>query len=290
MPAPGEAGVIHDIGYQNYRGTRLGRGYAARALYTHSLRSAYGIGRRARSKILPGGLLAAGAVAALILVVVSSQLPQPVLSSVGLVTALSYAGTAFVAIVAPELVSADLRNSTLPLYFSRPLRRSDYAMAKLAALASAVFVLLAVPLVVMYLGLAFATRTGMAGVLAVSGDFLLGVVAAAIHAAVLAVVALPLASFSGRRVFATGLIIGLFLIAAPVSGMLTALDPGTLGQLAGVLDPVRLLAGVDRWLFGDGLPGIVEIGPYGAVYGGVTIAVLAVGTALLVRRYRRLQA
>ena len=40
-------GVIHDIGYQRYEGPRLGRGYSMRALYVHSVRSAYGLGRSA---------------------------------------------------------------------------------------------------------------------------------------------------------------------------------------------------------------------------------------------------
>ena len=40
-----ETGVIHDIGYRRYTGPRLGRAQIARALYWHSLRSAFGIGR-----------------------------------------------------------------------------------------------------------------------------------------------------------------------------------------------------------------------------------------------------
>ena len=43
----------------------------------------------------------------------------------------------FVAAQAPELVVNDLRHRVLPLYFSRPIGRYDYAAAKLVALASA---------------------------------------------------------------------------------------------------------------------------------------------------------
>ena len=35
------AGTIYDIGYRNYEGARLGRGYAFRTLYVHSLRTAF---------------------------------------------------------------------------------------------------------------------------------------------------------------------------------------------------------------------------------------------------------
>ena len=51
--AAGGGGVIHDLGYRRYEGQRLGRPGIIRALYWHSLRSAFGIGRGARAKIVP---------------------------------------------------------------------------------------------------------------------------------------------------------------------------------------------------------------------------------------------
>jgi ABC-2 type transport system permease protein len=279
--------VIHDIGYQRYEGVRLGRRYATRSLWSYSLRSAFGLGRSARSKVLPVGLFAVACVAGVVLVVVNNALGQRVLSYVGLVSTFSYAATVFVAIVAPELVSRDLRNNLLALYFSRPIERSDYALAKLAALAVAVFALFAGPMLIMLLGMAFNTHDGVSGVFHEIGLFLAGLAAAAIHAAVFAAIALPLASLTGRRIFGTGLIIGVFLITAPVSGVLRELDTGTLGRLAGLLDPVSLVNGVDRWLFSEGL---FETGRYGAAYGLVAVAVTLLGTAGLLRRYRRVQA
>ena len=47
------AGVIHDIGYQRYAGPRLGRRHVVTALYLHSLRTAFGLGRSANAKIFP---------------------------------------------------------------------------------------------------------------------------------------------------------------------------------------------------------------------------------------------
>src|SRR6266545_8041978 len=134
-------GVIHDIGYQRYAGTRLGRRYAVRSLWLYSLRSAYGLGRSAKAKILPVGLFTVACIASVVLVVVNNALQQRVLSYVGLVSTFSYAATVFVAIVGPELVSRDLRNNLLALYFSRPIDRADYALAKLGALITAVFAL-----------------------------------------------------------------------------------------------------------------------------------------------------
>lgn len=281
-----ESGVIHDIGYQRYTGVRLGRRYATRSLYWHGVRAAFGIGRGAWAKVLPIGLFALACLAALILVVVDSQLPNRVLSYVGVAATFSYAATVFVAIVGPELVSGDLRHNVLPLYLSRPLRRSDYALAKLGALATAVFALFAGPMLVMFVGLAF-TASGLGGVLEEGRLLLAGLGAAVIHAAVLAAMGLPLAALSGRRVFATGIIIAVFLLTAPVSGALRALDSDGSGQLAGLLDPVSLLNGVDKWIFGFGL---VDVGSYGPVYGAVALALAAAGTGCAVWRYRRVTA
>jgi ABC-2 type transport system permease protein len=279
-------GVIHDIGYQRYEGPRLGRAYAARSLYVHSVRSAYGLGRSAWAKVLPIGLIGITSITSLILVVINSQLPEPVIDYVGIASTFTYAATVFVAVVAPELVSVDLRSNLLQLYLSRPLRRSDYALTKLAALATATFLLLAVPMLIMFLGMAFSTDDGIAGVFHELGGLWLGLLMAVLHAALLAAIALPLAALSGRRVFATGMIIAVFLLTAPVSGALRAFDSSsTLGQLAGLIDPAVLLSGVDQWLFGTDVQ-LTDIGGFGPVYGLVTVALIALGTAAAVRRYK----
>jgi len=287
MSSPDRTGVIHDIGYQRYEGPRLGRGYSSRSLFVHSVRGAYGLGRSPWAKVLPFGLLGASSIAALILVVVNTQLPVEVIDYVGIASTFTYASTVFVAIVAPELVSVDLRSNLLSLYLSRPLRRTDYALTKLAALAAATFVMFAGPMLILFLGMAFSTDNGIAGVFSEFGGLLEGLMAAAIHALVLAAIGLPLASLSGRRVFATGMIIAVNLLSAPISGVLQTLGgDGAGSQLAGLLNPVNLLNGVDRWLF-DG--GIFDVGPYGPVYGLVSLAIVAIGTACTVWRYKKVK-
>jgi ABC-2 type transport system permease protein len=279
-------GVIHDIGYQRYEGPRLGRGYAMRSLYVHSVRSAYGLGRSAWAKLLPFALLGFTSLAALILVVVNTQLPEPVIDYVGIASTFTYAATVFVAVVAPELVSVDLRSNLLQLYLSRPLRRRDYALTKLASLASATFVLYAIPMLIMFLGMAFNTDTGISGVFSELGGLVQGLLAAVIHAALLSALALPLASLSGRRVFASGMIIALFLLTAPVSAAVMAFGGDTLQNLGGLLNPASLLNGVDQWLFGLNID-LAFTGDYGLVYAMVTVALIALGTALAVVRYKK---
>ena len=63
--APARTGAIHDIGYRHYDGPRLGAAYIRRSLFVETLRGAYGLGRSARSKVMPLGLLALMALPAL---------------------------------------------------------------------------------------------------------------------------------------------------------------------------------------------------------------------------------
>lgn len=281
-------GVIHDIGYQRYEGPRLGRGYAMRSLYVHSVRSAYGLGRSAWAKLLPFAVLSFASLASLILVVVNTQLPEPVIDYVGIASTFTYAATVFVAVVAPELVSVDLRSNLLQLYLSRPLRRRDYALTKLAALATATFAVFAIPMLIMFLGMAFNTDTGISGVFDELGGLCQGLIAAVVHAALLSALALPLASLSGRRVFASGMIIALFLLTTPISAAIQAFGEGALQNLGGLFDPSSLLNGVDQWLFGLNID-IVWTGDYGPVYGLVTAVLIAAGTALSVLRYKKVK-
>lgn len=73
---------IHNIGYRNYDGPRLGRAYARRSLFSQSLRGSYGLGRSGKSKILPMILFAVMCLPAAIMVAVAvatdlKSLPVP---------------------------------------------------------------------------------------------------------------------------------------------------------------------------------------------------------------------
>lgn len=58
----------------------------------------------------------------------------------------------FCATAAPELAGRDQRTRTLRLYFSRALKREDYALTKFAALTTAMLVLTLGPQVLLYVG------------------------------------------------------------------------------------------------------------------------------------------
>lgn len=280
--------VIHDIGYQRYEGPRLGRGYAMRSLFAHSLRAAYGLGRSAKAKIFPWLVAGIIGMVAVVVTAVRAAIGEQALTYLDFADALFVLVILFCAVVAPELVSRDLRNATLPLYFSRPLRRTDYAWAKLGALVAAAWLLLAGPQLLMYVGGVF-TVDGWSAIWEETRDFGGGLAYAAINAAVFGTIALLIASLIGRRAVAAGAVVAAFLVTTPVVGVLIAAGGETAAQLAGLFSPSTLVYGVRGWLFGvsaaDPYPG-----DWGALYGGVTVALLTVCVALLLERYRRVQA
>ncbi len=67
-----------------------------------------------------------------------------------------------VVFVGPNLISQDLRFNALPLYFSRPLRRSDYFLGKLGVIAVYLAAVTIAPAVLAYLlGLGFSLDPGV---------------------------------------------------------------------------------------------------------------------------------
>ncbi|CAM5431691.1 hypothetical protein SCYAM73S_02271 [Streptomyces cyaneofuscatus] len=146
---------IHNIGYRSYDGRRLGRAYARRSLYSQTLRGSFGLGRSAKSKVLPMLLFGVMTLVAAILVAVSMVTPDStklVIKYTSYAIYLQAVIGLFIAAQAPQAVSRDLRFKSVPLYFSRPIERADYVLAKLAATASALFILTGAPLLILYVG------------------------------------------------------------------------------------------------------------------------------------------
>lgn len=309
MAAENASGVIHDIGYQRYQGQRLHRPQIAAALCWHSLRSAFGIGRGAKAKILP--------VFAFVVMCLPAVINAAAMALGGgsrIVTYDTYVSSlrvllllVFVAMQAPELVSRDLRNHVLPLYFARPIRRADYPAAKYAALVLACLAMIDIPLLLLYLGTVLQSH-GTSAVWAQTRALLPGLAIGLMWAVVLAAIGLALASLSGRRAFATGAVaIFLFLsfvlakvliqiaqssgaggLAGP-PGAMTG-PPSGAEHLFGLLSPFTIMDGVRQWLGGTN-PGIVPPpGSYGWLYGAALLLLLGVSLAGLFARYARIPA
>lgn len=276
--------VIHDIGYQRYTGHRLGRRYVVRSLYTHGLRTSFGLGRKVTAKLFPWAVAGIVLVIAVVLTAIRSQTGTQVVSYVEFSDSVNFLILLFCAAVAPELVSRDLRSGVLPLYFSRPLARTDYALAKLAAMVTAVWLMVAGPLLLLFVGGAF-TLHGVGKVWDEFGDFLPGLLYAGLYAVVFSALSLLIASLVGRRAVAAAIIVAVFLVTTPVVGVLSVAPSESLQELAGVASPLTVVGGIGQWLFGIHSKG-VGIGPYGPVYGLATAALVALCVPLLLARYR----
>ena len=101
-------------------------------------------------------------------------------------------------------MSRDLRSRVLPLYFCRPLRSGDYPLAKYLALTGACLLLIEVPLLVLYVGTIASARSG--GRLDETQALIPGLGIGVMWAVLMAAIGLVLASLSGRRAYATGIV------------------------------------------------------------------------------------
>jgi ABC-2 type transport system permease protein len=297
---PSPAGVIHDIGYRSYLGQRLGRGAIVRALTWHSLRSVFGLRRGAKAKIIPVITFAVMCLPAVVnaaAVALSGSHTRQVSYDTYTASLRVLVMLAFLAAQAPEAVSRDLRSHVLPLYFARPIRRADYPLAKLAAFFLACLIMIEVPLLLLYLGTVTQVHGG-AAIWAQTRALLPGLLLGVAWAAVLSGLGLLLASFSGRRAFATGGVAVYFLLTLTLAGLLTNIGQqdfgaggvahsSALAQLAGLISPFTVLDGLRQWLGGTTRGMIPDPGSYGPLYGLAFVILLVAGAGGLILRYRK---
>ncbi|MFI5805621.1 ABC transporter permease [Streptomyces sp. NPDC051561] len=283
---------IHNIGYRGYDGPRLGRSYARRSLFSQSLRGAFGLGRSAKSKVLPMILFAVMCLPAgiIVAVAVATKMKDLPLEYTRYAIVTQAIIGLFLAAQAPQSVSRDLRFKTVPLYFSRPIERADYVLAKYAAMASALFILTAVPVVILYVGsllaeLDFATQTK---------GFAQGMVSVALLSVLFAGIGLVMAALTPRRGFGVAAVIAVLTISYGAVSTVQAIawDQGSTGVISwlGLFSPITLIDGVQTAFLGatSAFPG--EFGPSagaGVVYLLVVLALIAGSYAVLMRRYRK---
>ena len=312
------SGVIHDIGYRRYDGRRLGRAQIARALCWHSLRSAFGIGRGVKAKILPVltfAIMCLPAVVNAVAVAISSSHARQIPYDTYVPALRVLVMTIFIAAQAPELVSRDLRSHVLPLYFSRPIRRIDYPLAKLAAFVIACLIMIEIPELLLYLGTVLQSH-GFSAVWAQTRALTPGLLVGLMWAVLLAAIGLALASFTGRRAYATGTIAIFFFLTWTLARLLSKIAARTSHviaagkgraltlqhghvifirsgpipagvHLAGLISPFTVLDGVREWLGGTS-PGIIaDPRGYGAAYGLMLLVFLGASIGALVARYRK---
>jgi ABC-2 type transport system permease protein len=213
------------------------------------VRTLFGFGRPARAKALPVFVLVFSCLPAVISVFIASETGMPIRHS-AYFAGVSILYVLFSAAQTPELFSRDQANRVLPLVFSRDLSRWQYASARLLSVMVALFAMMIVPQLVLWLGgigmaadtvAVFKERWQVIGpILAVStlGGVMLGTIASAIS------------FMTPRRHLATAAIVGLFIVlgaSTTALGSTSVVDAKT-SQL---FNPIVVLDLANRMLFDE---------------------------------------
>lgn len=290
------AGNIYDLGYRGYVGERFGRRQTFLTLYFHSLRASFGFGRRTVSKLFPMAFAVFAFIPALIQLGVGA-FTSAANADIEIFAHEDYLGFVqiilllFCATTAPELAGRDQRTRTLSLYFSRSLKREDYALAKLAALITAMLVLTLGPQALLYIGNGL-SQDDVWGYITDEWDLVLPIVITAVLiSTIIASIGLAVGAYVPRRSYATVAILAAFIIPTTISGTLMETVETGVSQWSLLLSP-NLFDAFTLWVFGETIDQNFFEGVdfHGSVYLGAGIAWAAVGTALLIRRFRRIVA
>jgi ABC-2 type transport system permease protein len=200
------AGTIYDRGYRHYEGPREGRGRRVRAIALAGVRRVLGLKRNWKTKVVPWGLLvlAFGPVLAFIGVrVLFAEAADEFFTYAQYLRIVGGLLLLFAATAGPELLCPDRRQNVLALIFTRPVTRSDYLLAKLAALLAVVGLIAIVPLVVLFLGNTLTADSAATYLREHLDDLGKILVAGTVLTVFYSVTALAAASLTDRRAVAT---------------------------------------------------------------------------------------
>ncbi|WP_067486807.1 hypothetical protein [Actinomadura hibisca] len=284
--------AIHDIGYRHYDGRRLGRAYVLRSLFVHNLRAAFGLGRPARAKVMPfllAAIMMLPAVGSIAAVALTKQ-PEALIRYSSYAPLLQIVIAIFLATQSPVLASRELRFHVVPMYFSRPVGHLDFVLAKLAALATALLALMAVPVTLLYVGGLVTRVPGPRDQLL---HYLGGLVGCVLFALVLASIGLVIAAFTPRRGFGVAAVIAVYMLSSAVVVIIQELAEAqtnfALAGWVGLATPFNLVDIVQVRLLGTEAASRAQ--PPGVTGGVVALAVCAAlvagATAVLYARFRK---
>ncbi len=289
------AGNIYDLGYQHYVGPRLGRRHAVWAMYVNSFRLIFGIGRPLSSKIGPWLLLGASYLPAVVQLGVASistgevELVKPAeyYTYIQLVLAI------FVAVVAPELAGRDQRSRTLSLYFSRAIVREDYALSRYLALVTALLCLTLGPQLVLFVGNGVALDD-LGGYFQDQWSELPAAAASALLvSALFAGIGLAIAAQTSRRAYSTIAIVAVLVISSVVGITMVESVEGDVGRYGLLISQFHLAEGLTYWLFNapnEPEGSVAKADLWGGIYAITALLISLICLALILRRYRTIQA
>ena len=293
-------GEIYDLGYRNYAGARLGRWYALWSLYGLSVRNAFGLGRGVLTKLLAFGLVFFAMVPAIVQLVLAAVLP---IDDFEFIQPHQYYGFVqvvlmlFVAAVASDLVGNDRRSHILPLYFSRPIRRHDYAVVKVAAMTTALLALTVVPQTLLFVGNWLGAPDGSDWLADNAGDILPILASGSLVSLLLASIGTLIATFATRRSFAIISVLTVLLLSFTVVQIVVSIVDEDVARWAIAFSPMHVMRGATLYLF-DAVPPLTEnldrgspdgqiaVANIGAAWLGVLLSYVVLTTVVMLGRYR----
>jgi ABC-2 type transport system permease protein len=157
-------------------------------------------------------------------------------------------GLAFVltALIGPGLISADLANNALPLYFCRPFSRVEYLLGKSAVLVWLLSLITWIPGLVLFVIQASLAAPGWTrSNLWMAGSIFLG---SAIQILLYSLLALALSAWIKRKLAAGAALLGLFFVGSAFGQAINAVLSTRNGYL---IDLGNLILTVESHLFGQ---------------------------------------
>ena len=297
---PAHGGTVFDIGYQRYTGEREGRMRSRLAVYKNGFRTALGLGRGARAKVLPWFFIAVLAGIGLILAMMvgaaerlggpgsSEQLNLPTHSDLYGITSIII--FVFAAVVAPELLCRDRREGVINLYLVRPVTGSDYVFARWLAFMTVVLAATWLPQIILFIGLSMGDPTPVQYLRENWLDVPKFLLAGLAFAAYTTTLGLLTASFTTRRALASVFLVGLFVISTPFTVGLASEVEGLAGQWISMFNLTNIPVHVNDVIFGE-VSNITEGAPAGKFPAWVLVswyfAWTLVPASVLWLRYRR---
>ena len=221
-------GEIYDLGYQRYDGPREGRGRARWALLVNGIRSALGIGRGSRAKVLPVLLFIAAMSPAVIMVIIASLTgPDNTTNHAGYYSIIATILLLFSAIIAPELLIPDRRDRVLHLYLVRPLTPTDYVAGRWSAFLLVTLAIVYSGQILLFLGLLLTASDPVEYVRENWLDIPRFLAAGFVVAVFTTTLPMAVAAFTSRRAYAAAFVIGLWIVSTSAAGILTTCEEAT---------------------------------------------------------------
>lgn len=285
-------GYLYDLGYKPYDGERFGRTGSRWAVVKAGMRKVLGLRRKARSKVLPFGLMAIALFPAIVFVgigVIGGELVEgDIFGPARYFELTGPIALIFIALASAELLIPDRTDGVIQVYASRPLTTVDYLVSKAAALVLLVGGFMLLPQVLLWLGLAGISSDGFGSYLASHVDDLAkAFVAVVVYLLAYLPVAFAVASIAKRTTASAAAFAVAFFATSPIAAGIV--DQGGTDLVGlGALDHHPRY--VRDWIFDtDTHVWIPERAGFEPIVSLLVILAVAIGCALVVlRRYRDL--